>query len=42
VALELRVPRGQLQDHPVEHLDGRRPGRDDLAQAVERRLDGRE
>ena len=42
VALELRVPRGQLEDHPVEHLDGRRPGRDDLAEAVERRLDGRE
>ena len=31
-----RVFRGQVEDHPVEHLDGHRPGRHDLGQPIER------
>ncbi len=39
---ERRVLRGQVEDHPVEHLDGDRTGLDDLGQAIERRRDRRE
>ena len=39
---ERGVAGGQLEDHPVEHLDGHRAGRDDLGQAIQRRGDRRE
>ena len=39
---EGRLRRGEVEDHPVEHLDRDRAGGDHLVQAVERRLDRRE
>ena len=37
-----RVLGRQVEDHPIEHFDGDRAGRDDLGQPIEGRLDGRE
>ncbi len=39
---ERRVLGRQVEDHPVEHLDGDRTGLDDLGQAIEGRRDRRE
>ena len=38
----IRVARGEVEHHPVDHLDRRRPRRDDLRQAVEGRRNRRE